>query len=133
MIGYHYTTYSNWRVIQREGLKPYLIKKPELEPHFPGGVNGIWIWQNNFSGLSHAGSIIYQVQKGDIEIVKLQLRYDEESILKSGVDTTVTIYHSGTIGNLEYHNGERGVIYMLPIPPKDIKLLNRYNIVRLLQ
>ena len=132
MIGYHYTTKSNWEKIKTYGIVPYLISKPELEEYFPGGVNAVWVWTNNLRGLAHSGSIIWQSQKGEAVIVKLRIKYRKEDVLSYG-EATIKLYHDGTIGDLKYHDEAESCLVTKIIPPKDIKLVGEYDLIELLK
>jgi hypothetical protein len=134
LTGWHYTTMTNWKKIQEDGgLTPYLIEKPELKQFFPlVPINGVWVWARPLTGLSHAGSVIFQAQKGDCEVVKLMVEYPKDKILK--VDGMyLKLMHVGTIGELKYHDGkEEAIICTEKIPLSQITLTETYDIVKLL-
>lgn len=134
LIGWHYTTMTNWKKIQADGqITPYLIEKPELKQYFPlVPINGVWIWTKSLTGLSHAGSVIFQAQKGDPEVVRLMVEYNLTKRLN--VDgTLIKLYHEGTIGDLRYHTGEEeAIICTEAIPLGRITLMGTYNLVNLL-
>jgi hypothetical protein len=132
-IGYHYTTLSNWLRIKNIGLIPQLLQKPELEKYFPGGANVIWVWTDNLNGLAHAGSIIFQCQKGDTRIVKLKVRYLQRDALKYG-SMNVVVHHTGFIGECFYHDGtQKSVLITKPISPEHIELVKEYDLIKLLK
>lgn len=127
--GYHYTTLSNWDQIKKDGgFIPYRIEKPELRDLTIVPINGIWLWTKRLTGMSHAGSIIFQSQKGDANVVLLKVKYYVDTRLR--VDNRlVQLYHQGTIGNLKYHNGEEAIIVTTRIPFGDIQVVNIYNLM----
>jgi len=132
--GYHYTSLDCWKKIQKEGLRPYSIKKPQLYEHFgTDTVQGVWLWLQRPTGLSHVGCLIFQMgTKGVIEAVLLHVQYDWEKILRKPGDRYcyVQLPHQGTIENLEYHDGrDIGVIVTKRIPPKNIDLIRAYNLL----
>lgn len=133
MIGYHYTTKSNWEKIKIQGLIPYEVHKDELKKYFPRGVKAIWVWRKSFRGLGHTGSIIFQAQKGDTSIVKLKVEYDFADILRSG-HRIVEIQHWGNVGNLLYHTGnEKAYLITEKILPEKIKLVKEFDLIKLLK
>lgn len=134
MKTYHYTSRSNWEKIKTFGLQPYVISKPELDHYFPGGVRGVWLWEEKPVGKSNMGCILYQFgTKSETNIVLLEVSIDEENLLHFG-KRLVTLPHEGTIGNYEYHEGyDKGVIHTLAISPNKIKLLKTFNLIELLK
>ena len=135
-VGYHYTSMANWGSIRQQGLQPYSIYKPALEEYIGANtVQGIWIWLYKQSGLSHVGSILYQMgTRATTEVVLLRVVYSDDDILtpRDEPERQITLVHDGHIGNLMYHTGkevERAVIVVKPIPPKNIDLLAAYNLL----
>lgn len=134
-IGYHYTSVENWSKIRKEGLKPYEIDRPALRMIFNRPIMGIWTWLRRQSGLSHVGSILYQIgDKGTNEVVLLTYEYNEDDKLSPDgqPDKVVELPHDGWIGNLQYHRGleqERAVIVTKAIPKRKIDLLDTFNIL----
>ena len=93
---------------------------------------GVWLWTRNPRGLSHAGNIVYQAAcKSTVNVVKLKVEYYSEDVFKFG-GRPVTVLHSGTIGNLNYHDSDPAVIVQNEIPLSSIQVIGRYNIVDLL-
>jgi hypothetical protein len=148
LTGWHYTSSHHYQQIKKEGLQPYFIKKegPMTDLYFPDGVMGIWLWQNDLKGEEHAGSIIWQLHtKGYGTIVKLRVLYDVETLLTFfdkeyqnsdgtvGAKRDVSICHDGVMGEWKWHSGTKSVIVTAAIPPKDIKLVQKYDIVRRLK
>src|SRR4051794_690899 len=132
MYLYHYTTYSNWLTIQSLGLHPYFIDRAETKPFFPGGFNGIWLWERDPTGLAHAGAILYQMAtKNQTKIVKLRCRVEPQSLLLCH-GNRMRLLHEGTIGSLRYHEDAPAVVCVDIIPPKHIKLIGKYDVVKLL-
>lgn len=134
LTGYHYTSLSNWLRIKELGLIPYLIQKPTLDPYYPGGVMGIWIWVDKFKGLPHAGSILYQMtMKGETSAAWLEVKYDYTNILRWN-GRKIELSHDGNMEKLVYHTGaEKSVLVTTPIPPEDIKLLKIYDLLKALK
>lgn len=131
--GYHYTSYSLWLKIKKEGLIPYSISKPELRPYFPEPVMGIWTWINNPEGESHTGAIVFQMgTKQDTRIVKLKYSYDDKDVLFFK-EREIRLPHTGIIGSWNYHEEELAVIVLKPIQPENIELVGDYNLIELLK
>ncbi len=133
-IGYHYTSLENWKVIQRTGLRPYVITKPQLFEYFgTSTVKGIWVWRDKPNGLAHVGCVIYQMAtKAAVEAVLLEVQYNVTDLLRPpGVPNEhIILPHQGTIANLEYHDSQDiGLIVTKPIQTRDIKLLRTYNLL----
>jgi len=130
-IGYHYTSEECWEKIRTKGLQLYTIRRSEFVPHLKtDSVNGIWIWDMLITGLAHRGCILYQMAyKNTINAVLLRVRFDRNKILhKPGhPESEVILKHDGHIENLKYHTGEeKAVVVLEPIPPTQIKLVERY-------
>lgn len=133
LTGFHYASLNNWRSIQESGLKPYDIIKPALRSHIgTERVRGIWVWKNELIDLAHTGSVLYQMAtKNTTQVVLLSVIYKEEDVLSVN-DGIVVLYHSGTIGNLEYHEGkDEAVIATKPISIKKISLLQQYDLLEI--
>jgi len=134
MIGYHYTSLDNWRVIKKQGLVPYDIIKPELFEICPyGACRGIWLWKFRLYGVSHAGSVLFQMaKKGVTKVVMLKVKYELKNCLYGvvdGVSGYAELAHSGTFDNLKFHNNtEKARIVIRPISPDKIKLIAVYNL-----
>lgn len=136
MIGFHYTSLSNYKKIQKQGMKPYLIDKPELNCHFKEKVRGIWIWCDEQVGVSEFGTLIFQLStKCDLTIVKLEIDYDEEHLLvPENKMKDINITHYGAVGQWQYHQGEeRAVISVKPIDKDKIKLLKTFDLLEILE
>ncbi len=130
MIGYHYTSYSNWKKIKKEGLIPYILDNPELRRVFGKKVRGVWLWPKRLKGISHSGSIIFQVSsKNTGTVVLLKLKYNKKNLLCSYNGEKVVLYHYGAIGNFDYHIGkDEALVICSPIPASDIDLVDTYNL-----
>lgn len=133
MIGYHYTSLSCWKKIQKVGLKPYLIRKPEFRFHIgKEEVSGIWIWTQRFNGLSHIGSILYQITtKNTTQVVLLSVSYTTKNVLTDDNGGLIILHHTGHIGNLEYHTfpDDKAVVCLKAISPKKITLIKEYDLL----
>ena len=128
MKGYHYTSYSNWKKIKQEGLIPYEIKHNELLEYFNPYPKGIWLWPKRLTGISHTGSVLYQLaMKNEYRVVLLQVDISDEFLLR-WEGHKVVLPHDGHIENFVYHDGEEGVIYTEWIPPSRIKLIDIYDV-----
>jgi len=133
LIGFHYTSLDCWESIQKTGLKPYTIIKPALRAKIgTERVNGIWLWTSRLYDLPHIGCVLYQMStKNTTKAVLLSVGYPKSDRL-STENGIVVLYHSGHIGNLEYHTGEEeAVIITEPIPPEKIRLLQTYDLMEL--
>ena len=131
LVGYHYTSWENWKQIRETGLHLYMLERPEFPEEYRQQM-GIWVWQENVSGLSHCGQIIYHMaKKASTRIVKLQVLYREESIFRGKLGESfgrIRIGHRGTIQNLVYHEDEPAWIIKEPIPADRIKLVCVYDL-----
>jgi hypothetical protein len=133
MIGYHYTSAENYERIKVEGLTRYRIRKPELDPFFPDGIYGIWIWKQDLTGDEHVGSILWQLMtKNSTRVVKLGVEYNETDLLRQyGAD--VEILHDGRLGQWHYHYGVPAVVVTENIPPHAITLVQAYDVQKCLR
>ena len=129
MIFYHYTSAENYEKIKVEGLIPYWIKKADLEPFFPEGIYGIWLWRKNLSGQEHTGSVLWQLMtKASTNVVKLEVEGEEENLYQL-YGTNITIQHDGRLGRWYYHDAVSAVVMPKPIPPSNIKLVGAYDLI----
>jgi len=135
MIGYHYTSYTNWLKIKKEGLVPYYMKNL-----FSQGFQdkGVWLWKYRMHGKEHIGNLIYQLSvKAETKIVVLRVKYDKKDIWQYPDYYQVIIHHDGEIGKFKYHNTEdkvtESVTLTKAIPPEDISLIKMYDLIRLLR
>jgi hypothetical protein len=135
LIGYHYTSIENWAKIRKEGLRPYLIDRPAIREYVRDPVYGIWTWLYRLKGLSHIGSILFQMgTKGTMQVVQLRYRFNENDRLSpdNQPDKIIQLPHDGWIGILPYHTRkteETAVIVTKTIPPEDIDLLDTFNLL----
>ncbi len=127
--GYHYTSLENWNRIKNEGIQLYEISKPCFEKDLGfSSIQGIWVWRNNPQGMSHVGSIIYQIsKKGCYEVVKLRLTFPVKDVFRV-THGKVILYHKGELEALTYHDREEAEIVIEPIQPKRIELMAVYDI-----
>lgn len=134
LVGYHYTSLRNWQVIQQIGLIPYEIKKPELRQYFDVNPRGVWTWIEEPTGISEAGTVVYQVStKGVQKVVKLSYEYTMEDTLKynspyDGMEHNVTLYHLGTIGVFTFHTKQPAHIITRHIKPEEITLVKTFDL-----
>ena len=124
---YHYTSKDNWETIKKEGLLPYRIDKPEFAEAGISPVEGIWAWKKNPKGVSENGTVIFQIQKGCGQIVKLKLDTTGKRTLYKG-EQGITLHHYGVIGNFRYHNGDAAEIITEKIEPDRIELMREFDI-----
>lgn len=133
--GYHYTSKENWEKIQKDGkMKPQKVEDESVTRYFPSGVNGVWLWDHNPKGESHAGTILGVVgRRGTTEVVKLEVDYKQEDKLTYGIQQ-IKLDHIGNIGNWQYHRGgDSAVIIKKEIPVQNIRQVGYYNTVQMLQ
>lgn len=129
MIAYHYTSIENYWHISSEGLVPYSINKPDLKPHFPDGIVGIWLWKRDLVGDEHVGSILWQLMtKSSTRVVKLQVEYDPAKLLTRN-DEPIEILHDGLLGTWVYHTKTPAVVYTDVIAPGRIHRLETFDLV----
>lgn len=131
LVGWHYTSESNWLSIRSEGLVPYKLYRPELRWYFGRSYfNGVWVWHKPLSLLDELGSVLYQLStKCDTRIVKLAVRYNDRSILRKGRQR-IDICHTGHIGDWLIHvDDPRAYILNDPIPAKRIELLRTFDLM----
>lgn len=134
-VGYHYTSLSNWEKIQREGyLEQYRLNHPAINAVFGDLVIGVWLWEFNPLGQSHAGNILYQVgTKGEHQIVKLKVLYDPTKVLRAPNGGNLQVRHQGSVGSWMYHKRDKSVIVQQDIPLENIKQEKTYNVIDLLR
>lgn len=135
-VGYHYTSWTNWEKIKKEGLIPYPMTNHEVTRVVGNGLKGIWIWQERLDPLAHAGAILHQLaMKADPKVVRLSVRFDWWTDTLFEGPLMVSVGHDGTIEKFQYHwNGKhKAVIVTKPIPPERIELAGIYNVVERLQ
>lgn len=135
MVGWHYTTAKDWESIRVQGLVPYLVDyQPGLNPFFPTGVVGIWVWKRCMEGESEAGTVIDQAaRKGTTKVVKLKVRFSGWKRLRYGLgpeERLVTILHLGSIEKWTYHVDEPAFIVVEAIPLKDIELVRIFDVTK---
>lgn len=130
MTGYHFTAYSNWLSIQKDGLVPYHINKPEIDRHFTEPVKGIWTWDSRPTGKSELGSILFQTStKQSTRIVLLEFDYEMADRLKALGGGTINLFHDGHLGSWLYHKDQPAHIVTKVIPPSDIRLIKHIDLM----
>ena len=127
MIGYHYTSYENWKGIKRDGMIiPYPVE--DLKNTIIGMRNGIWLWKNKPKGKNHVGLIIDRVaKKNTTKVVVLECEFDSNDILRNG-NKLIEMRHRGDIGNFVYH--KRFPSYIITKPIVRFKLLKIYDVIQ---
>lgn len=124
MTGYHYTTYSNWLKIKKEGLIPYDVSHKDLKKL---KLKGIWVFKEKCDRQTQIGSIIYQLStKLEFNIVKLKVYYEEKDC------TDFEFLHSGKLGALSYSADKNCDLITKKVSVKDIKLVKKFDLVKLL-
>lgn len=139
LLGYHYTSYSNWKYIQEIGLLPTPVSDEKLRvirkyplPAWNG--TGVWVWPDRLGPNAHAGSILFQVAtKATPRVVLLQLKYDVKDLLRDEEGAIVALHHDGSLGNWAYHDKELAFLVIVPIPANNIELVESYDVVKALQ
>src|SRR5579872_2897678 len=123
MIGYHYTSASNWEKIQKEGLKPYPITNPEVNEPMGRQIYGIWVWQQNPEGENERGIVLDKmIKKKETAIVKLFVEYDNnrDTVHRSRKYPTgvkLEPMHKGSLGDdYVYHENYPAHILNKAIP-----------------
>lgn len=121
---YHYTTWSSWQSIQREGrITPYLLNKP----CFDSDAQGIWLYPARLRGDEHVGSVLWQVcMKREMRVVLLKCRYDPDTLI--GLPHVWDVTHSGTLGNWKFHDDTPCVLVTEGIRLEDIELVGDYDL-----
>ena len=129
LIGYHYTSLSNWKKIKEMGLRPTPITNTSFVSCFGSAtVNGNWIWKRRLPRKAHIGNIIYQMSsKGVEDVVLLKVTYTSNDILPFN-SYIKSITFNGNLGGLIYaHLKDIYVILDKPIPPSQIEHINTYH------
>lgn len=134
-IGWHYTSFGSWRKIQKKGLRPYWIPGHRLSGWSPEGTMGIWLWRKELKGPEELGSILYQVAtKKALKVVKLKVVYDYDGRWTPINGDSAILYHSGNMGDWQYHDGsQEAIIYTRPILPPQIHLIQVYDLLEILK
>lgn len=121
---YHYTTWSRWLSIQRDGLVPYALNKPELGKN----AMGIWMYPERPRGEEHIGSVLWQVcMKREMRVALLKCRYDPATMIGESLRAW-NITHCGTLGNWQFHYDTPCVVVVEAIRPEDIELVGDYDL-----
>jgi len=135
-IGYHYTSYTNWKsILKAKAITPYIIMKKEFYPVFgKNWVSGIWIWQHKQSKVSRACSIISQfATKNAKKAVELKIKYSQKDLLTVPDNKTqlITLPHAFTMENFQFTDKKRvGIVVTQPIPITDIEVVQVHNLGR---
>lgn len=134
MIGYHYTSFENWKKIRKEGMKPYLMDHKSIPQQIPEGKYAIYVWKRRLRGLDAVGSILHQVgTKGTKRVVLLKLTYTRDDT-KSMFGSSMDLYHTGSVGELKFHKYKtQARLLFHAIPAENIELVETYNIMDLLK
>ena len=140
-IGWHYTSYGNWKKIKRQGLKLYSLNSwivASLAEYKVVRMTGIFIWKKKPNkhpgGRNHVGNILYQLAtKGDFRVCLLEVRYLRNSQLRNPEGRRVELAHTGNFSVDEgkpwiYHKNRMGLVLTKPVPPESIRLLEVYDI-----
>ncbi len=128
---YHYTSAKNWERIKNDGLKLQHINRDALSAYFPDGVMGIYLWEEDLTGIAHLGALMFQLySKGDTKIVKLEI-ISQDILLYD--NRRVVLNHQGDMGAFTYQQDEPCLIAIKPIPAKDIKFIKEYDLIELLK
>lgn len=133
-VGWHYTSLQNWNEIQRDGLLPYPVDKPEFRRLWHFVPNGIWVWEYPLSPESELGTVIYQLSyRAQTQIVKLEVTYDTEDILYyegNGYRQKVKLTHTGNAEKWQFHTDDpEAVIVTKKIPISDISLVKIFDLM----
>lgn len=135
LTGYHYTSYDNWLKIREEGLIPYHIyKEGLLAYYFPQGVDAIWVFKQDFTGLKLFGAILWQCQaKNCTQVVKLRVSYYKRDVLTKYMTETkkrhsIKLTHDADIWNLVFHKKEPADLLKNRIPPDRVEFVDMYDI-----
>lgn len=138
MIGYHYTTYSNWLKIQKEGMQPYEVYNQKvLDTLNTDKLKAIWVWADKLSGLSHKGQILYSaILKQNLKIALLKITYSLKEEHLGPLGQPVRIKHTGLLnsrnGDWTYHQEEVAILLKNSIKPENIELVKLYDLDELL-
>jgi len=132
MIGYHYTTYSNYLQIKKKGLEPYHINKIELTRIGIKQVNGIWLFARRQKRRKLVGTLFWQVgTKNKLKIVELRCKICKFTLLKGPRNEDLNITHKGNLNEFKYHFKELSRITITKIPKENIELLCIYDFTEL--
>lgn len=142
MIGYHYTSLYNWNRIKYTGLMPYAVKQKHviniLKRYDVDISRGIFIFTRKQKGVKGIGAIFYQfVSKRSYKIVKLEITYSKDDLVKLPRGINKKLTHDGAITidtnrPMYYHHNEPFEILPYCISPNRIKLIKTYNLKELL-
>jgi len=127
--GYHLTSWSNWKNIQKEGkIKAYLI--PPLYEY--GDALGVWVWKRRPKGKRLLSIVIRQMEtKGESRIVCLAISYRFPDVKRiDGRNLKVT--HDCTIGRWIGHKKMRSIILNSDVPIERIRLVKSFDLVKMI-
>lgn len=135
MIGYHYTSWQNWKRIRKEGLKPYLMQRSVAQSFYRDRIYAIYVWKRRLRGIDAVGSIIYTAGvRGCRKVVLLRAHYTRDDTKEPVSGSTMDMTHTGSVGNLKFHNHNvEARLLFNTIPPEKVDLVETYNIIDLLK
>lgn len=139
--GYHYTSWEAWQSIQKCGeLQPRCIDHPDFKTLGLRDTQVIWTWWEPFTGMSHYGSILFQMhKKRTLCVVLISYNYDTRDCYgETSRSNAWTFQHKGDLGTTlgddshcsrwVYHDGtQTSHLLMKPVPLGDIKVEAIYD------
>ncbi len=143
LTAYHFTSWTNWLSIRRQGLIPYPIDyQPEIAAELRAGGydRAIFCFPRPHTGERLAGQVVDRcIVHGGQRLVQLAVRYRSSEALTPapGVHLGHAGQLQGTSGTMRhppwvYHVGEPMVLLVARIPPRRLKLVGDYDLVKLI-
>ena len=134
-IGYHYTTWKNYKTIQDFGLTVHRVPEDSDLCTLIGRrvIYGTWLWPKEPTRKHHVMELITRAaQKNDTDFVLLEVEYEEEDMIKADGYAHVNIT---SYGNMELMKRKpvSCVFIVKDVPANKIKFLKRYNLLKLLK
>lgn len=137
MTGWHYTTYANWLNIQKVGLVPSPLSRPELKKFgLPTHMYGTYVWDNELTPENELGILLYVLSKqSQLELVRLRIDFlDKAVFVKTEAPPyyrqNIQFFHSTNIDNYQCIKGRPSShILVETILPKDVTLEKRFNLL----
>lgn len=143
MIGFHYTTWEAYQLIQETGLhlaplpKRHEEKCSAMLEFIEDGC--IWVYPELMQGLQQVGQVFFVAIRHDRHhIVCLEVDYPELHSARYLVeqkhgDDDVHVTHDLFGAGLFNHSKKRFDLITEPVPPDQIQMVGEWNLLKLIQ
>lgn len=130
LVGWHYTVGKFWGSINRRGLVPQPLDKPELASLYGCPKNGVYVYPNKQDQFQHMCMVLDRFSKhGDDDVLLLRVKYKASHILSLADGSRVVLTHNGILGDsVVYHENEPIHILTRRVPRRRIEVVWRRRI-----